>query len=1040
MASKRVELIFENIIRGHEELRKLAETAAGLVDQTKKHTTASTEAADAHKKQGQAAQDTTAEYIRLAAAAATYAAAVKTMVIDSATYAARTQTLAVVTDQLSRVNNLSVDAVRAQVRAVREQGITTQESLATVNKMIFAQLDLAKATNLARLAQDAAVIAGVNSSEALSGIIHGIVTRQPEVLRTYGIMITFEQDYAKVARQLGRELTAVEKTQLALNTVLQQGAKITGSYETAMLTTGKQLTSLKRYTDEAKNAIGEGLVPALGTAVHWMTELAKYASENNEQFSRLASGITAVGTGLTVMSALRMLPLPPAVKLPVTAGAGILASMGAFAFLNTDPVEFYRDRGTEAISSFRRQRAEINRKLTASGVSTTEAETLRRQFASLEQYEGTVVDMVAEQMAKLAQQRSKGIMFGVGKEISKIGDLDLGFGVKVTSRDVWRAISRGEAGDVGGALFNKVGYDAALREEEQQQRAQKIKELQTKVDQILQGLKEQGLDPLQKLAADELEAIALLTKRGGSGGQFRDVRGAFSTRRWQMMNDVMAPIQAARAASTMAWLYGMGGPEAWYSSTNRSPLTGFPNYPAGAQVAEVDPQRTTTILDAVRQRALSTLQRQVAFQERILQLTAGPGGELAAIEKIAALREAAAQREFDLTSNSKNMTEKRAELDERIDQARKDRMLAILELQKRETEQARDMAGRVFDSLTARGGGGIRDFATGLMRVQERQLFVNLSENLFRNAGRILGGVIPGQRDSSGNLTWLGQMFKGTVFEQKDRIAMDTHTTAMLLHAQSLTGASAAAGASVAGSALAGLPGWQSIAAAAGPGGRGIGPQGFGGRGTYGLVTNGQFYNVPYGTPAGDYAVIRPDGTTDVISVSGDPRSRAQTIAAVAQRANYVVYAAYGVYSGIKTSGARGALSATGAGMQGVGSFLPPPAGPIVQGIGLGLQLASALIGNPKKKRAEQIEKMLTAAEFNEADPVSVEVDLFGRRIDYDVTGRMRQQPLIGVLNISAIDSKSIEDRYEVIANAVSRAAQSGHQMVPALREAIFPA
>ena len=121
--------------------------------------------------------------------------------------------------------------------------------------MIASQLDLSKATDLARLAQDAAVVAGQNSSEALQGIIHGITTQQIEGLRTYGINVQFERAFNEARRRLGRDLTDIERKNTALQVVLKEGPKIAGAYEASLGTVGKQLASLGRFVEEAKAAI-----------------------------------------------------------------------------------------------------------------------------------------------------------------------------------------------------------------------------------------------------------------------------------------------------------------------------------------------------------------------------------------------------------------------------------------------------------------------------------------------------------------------------------------------------------------------------------------------------------------------------------------------------------------------------------------------------------------------------------------------------------------------------------------------------------------
>ncbi|HUS96797.1 MAG TPA: hypothetical protein VMX97_08675, partial [Hyphomicrobiaceae bacterium] len=47
------------------------------------------------------------------------AKAIKSLTVDAAIYAARTETLGVVVDQLARVNNLNIEAVRGQVEAIK---------------------------------------------------------------------------------------------------------------------------------------------------------------------------------------------------------------------------------------------------------------------------------------------------------------------------------------------------------------------------------------------------------------------------------------------------------------------------------------------------------------------------------------------------------------------------------------------------------------------------------------------------------------------------------------------------------------------------------------------------------------------------------------------------------------------------------------------------------------------------------------------------------------------------------------------------------
>lgn len=221
-------------------------------------------------------------------------------IVEVARLAARIETLAVVNAQLARANGYSEGSIERLVERVKTLGITTQAARHIVNQMIAAQLDLSKATDLARLAQDAAVVAGQDSSQALQGIMAGITTQQIEVLRTYGINIQFERAFTEARRRLGRDLTDIERRNLALNVVLAEGPKIAGAYEASLGTVGKQLGSLTRHIEEAKAAIGTQFLPEMRKMVEGLTELAQWVRQNSDALAFLAKGIAAAAIGAAV--------------------------------------------------------------------------------------------------------------------------------------------------------------------------------------------------------------------------------------------------------------------------------------------------------------------------------------------------------------------------------------------------------------------------------------------------------------------------------------------------------------------------------------------------------------------------------------------------------------------------------------------------------------------------------------------------------------------------------------------------------------------
>lgn len=72
--------------------------------------------------------------------------------------------------------------------------------------MMSANIDLSRATKLATLAQDAAVIASTNSSEAFDRLIRGIQSASKETLETIGLNTNFARSYEQVAVGLVRRL------------------------------------------------------------------------------------------------------------------------------------------------------------------------------------------------------------------------------------------------------------------------------------------------------------------------------------------------------------------------------------------------------------------------------------------------------------------------------------------------------------------------------------------------------------------------------------------------------------------------------------------------------------------------------------------------------------------------------------------------------------------------------------------------------------------------------------------------------------------
>tara|TARA_R110000772_G_C13310282_1_gene440290 strand:+ start:22652 stop:26701 length:4050 start_codon:yes stop_codon:yes gene_type:complete len=210
---------------------------------------------------------------------------------DAALLAARYETLGVVMNVVGRNAGYTSGQMNDAVKSMEATGISMLEARQQATKLVQAHIDLSNASKLARIAQDAAVIGNMNSSEAFASMIHGIQTGQTRILRTIGLNISMEQSYQKMADTLGittSQLDQTQKSQAIINSVMERGVDIAGSYEAAMDTAGKQLNSMVRYQENLKLKIGETFNELLIISVMGFTSALKDA--NGELDEMAANG------------------------------------------------------------------------------------------------------------------------------------------------------------------------------------------------------------------------------------------------------------------------------------------------------------------------------------------------------------------------------------------------------------------------------------------------------------------------------------------------------------------------------------------------------------------------------------------------------------------------------------------------------------------------------------------------------------------------------------------------------------------------------
>ena len=269
-----------------------------------------------------------------------FAAAGGAALYSATRLAARVETLGVVTRQLGKTAGFSATEIGNFEQSIKAQGITMRATRESMALMMQSQIDLAHGTDLARMAQDAAVIANVNSSEAFRRLVFVITSGNVRMARTLGLQLSFQDAYKKTAERLGKtteELTQLERVQARTNEVMSKGATIAGTYEAAMTTAGKKILSLDRHIEESRRAIGELFTPALATAVDALTVFLKAFQNSTDAQKKGTAAAIATTVAIAGLSGVMLLAIPAVFALKASlaglSAAAVVATGGAVLLL-----------------------------------------------------------------------------------------------------------------------------------------------------------------------------------------------------------------------------------------------------------------------------------------------------------------------------------------------------------------------------------------------------------------------------------------------------------------------------------------------------------------------------------------------------------------------------------------------------------------------------------------------------------------------------------------------------------------------------------
>jgi hypothetical protein len=394
-------------------------------------------------------------------------------------------------------------------------------------------------------------------------------------------------------------------------------------------------------------------------------------------------------------------------------------------------------------------------------------------------------------------------------------------------------------------------------------------------------------------------------------------------------------------------------------------------------------QGTLEKFQAGQEAKLRSLQLESSFAERIVELRAGPGGELDTARQVAQIRQQAIEREYAMTGD----------LNAYREESRRNEMefaLQMAQLQRQRNESIRGELGGVFDALTG-GSGGMRQFVTGQARNLGRAAFSNTATSL------ITGSKISAQSTFGG--TWLGDVFSAKGGDGV-KASTDANTMATVANTRALMAFSA-----------------KVAMSASGGGGGSIG--------AFGDLLGGGSDGPPSDyLGGGDWG----DGTMM------PTKTGASKFGTYLKYGGAAAGVGLGVYGAATSPSTKGKLASAGGALM-AASVLTGPAAPFVAAAGAALELASVFMKDPKQARAEELERDRASRAYNAPVGSDYQVDTYGRGYDYDYQGRMRP---INV-TIQTFDPQNFQDYLvrnpAAVAAGVSSAIMNDEQITATLSQ-----
>lgn len=224
--------------------------------------------------------------------------------VQSFQAAAQVNEMDVAMRAVGNATGLGYKALKEATIAIRNNGIEMASAQQMTLLYAKANLQLADASKIARVAQDLAVLSGSNSTDTAMRLTYAIMNQDTLMLRNIGITKTASDAYAEYAREnntVAKALTEAQKKQAITNMVIAEGAKVAGVYEAAMKEPAKVLRSFPRLINDIQVAVGQGLTQAFGPIILSAYNLTKQFSHMVREGGAFEPIVKAIGQAFTYM-------------------------------------------------------------------------------------------------------------------------------------------------------------------------------------------------------------------------------------------------------------------------------------------------------------------------------------------------------------------------------------------------------------------------------------------------------------------------------------------------------------------------------------------------------------------------------------------------------------------------------------------------------------------------------------------------------------------------------------------------------------------